>query len=93
MRDRVLVSILKRRAAKGEQIFPVSDSQMRNYFDGLTNGRFKRKDLRTLSAHRLAKQSDGSKKEIAKVVSAELGNTPAVAIKSYVDPKFINASN
>lgn len=88
VKDRVLADIMRRRR-KEEQIFPVSDSQMRFYFDHLTQGRYQLKDLRTLRAHELAKKLDGDKKEIAQEVSKELGNTPAVAIKSYVSPELI----
>jgi DNA topoisomerase-1 len=86
--DKLLADIMKRRK-NGKQLFPVSDSQMRAYFSGLTDGRYKLKDLRTLRAQRLAKELDGDKKQIAEEVSKELSNTPAVAIKSYVAPELL----
>jgi DNA topoisomerase-1 len=89
VRDKMLADILRRRKTVGKQLFPVSDVQMRSYFSDLTRGRYQLKDLRTLRAQRLAKQLDGSKKEIAEEVSKELSNTPAVAIKSYVSPELV----
>jgi len=88
--DKTLANIIKRRR-EGRQIFPVSDNQTRNYFKKLTAGQYKLKDLRTLRAHKIAKSTDGDKKVIAQRVSQDLGNTPAVAIKSYVDPELISA--
>jgi DNA topoisomerase-1 len=91
VRDKALADIIKRRKVSSDgQIFPVTDNQMRNYFDKITNGKYKLKDLRTLRAQKLAKGLDGDKKEIAQEVSKELGNTPAVAIKSYVSPELIS---
>jgi DNA topoisomerase-1 len=87
--DKLLADIMRRRRSAGKQLFPVSDNQMRAYFSNLTGNRYQLKDLRTLRAQRLAKELDGSKKEIAEEVSKELSNTPAVAIKSYVSPELI----
>ena len=64
-----------------------------------TSGDFKTKDLRTLLAHDLAarevaarpapttqKEYDKARREVGAVVYASLGNTPAVALGSYIDP-------
>jgi len=89
VKDKVLAGIMKKRKTNDGQLFSESDHQMRNYFNEVTDGEYKLKDLRTLRAHKLAKGLDGDKKEIAQAVSKDLGNTPAVAIKSYVDPALI----
>jgi len=91
VRDKALADIMRKRKATNDgQLFSESDHQMRDYFSDVTDGEYKLKDLRTLRAHKLAKGLDGDKKEIAQAVSKDLGNTPAVAIKSYVDPELIS---
>jgi len=88
VRDKMLADIMRKRK-EDEQVFPVSDSQMRSYFSDVTHGKFQLKDLRTLRAQKIAKDLEGDKKEIAQEVSKELCNTPAVAIKSYVSPELL----
>jgi DNA topoisomerase-1 len=89
--DKLLAKIMRRRKENNEkQLFPVSDDEIRSYFNRITNNRYKLKDLRTLRAQRLARRLDGDKKQISMEVSKELCNTPAVAIKSYVSPELID---
>jgi len=93
--------LLKKKAAAGSRgrIFNVSDSQLRDYVKTLDGGGFKTKDFRTLKGtavameeiknHKKAKnitQYKKSVKAISKKVAAVLGNTPAIALKSYINP-------
>lgn len=89
-RDRLLADIIRRRKVGKNRLFDTTDSKVRKYFEKKTRGRYKVKDLRTAKAQILASSLSGDKKEIGKKVSAELGNTPAVALGSYVDPLLIS---
>jgi len=89
VRDKLLAKIMKGRKS-GDRVFDTSDSQLNSYFKKKTDGRYTLKDLRTLRAHQIAKKGGGDKKVIGQRVSAELGNTPAVAVKSYVDPELLS---
>ncbi len=68
--DKLLADIMKKRKGN-KQLFSASDSQMRVYFSDITGNKYKLKDLRTLRAHKIAKELDGDKKEIAQEVSPE----------------------
>jgi DNA topoisomerase I len=82
------------------QMFPnVTDKSLRDYTADLTKHSAKPKDFRTLLGTSLANElvqsmpkptsQSAYKKavmEVAKRVSEKLGNTPAVAIKSYISP-------
>ncbi len=83
------------------RIFDVSDGQLRNYVKTLDGGDFNPKDFRTLKGTETAiaeikaqkfKRARSEKaykkmvKTVAKKVAAVLGNTPAVALKSYINP-------
>jgi DNA topoisomerase-1 len=86
--DRLLASIVKKRQTSNK-LFDTSDVKIRKYFDKKTRGRYHLKDLRTLKAQQVARNTLGGKKAIGESVSKELGNTPAVALESYVDPKLV----
>jgi len=89
-------------AAKPDaRLFPgVSAQSLRDYVRTLDGGGYRPKDFRTrlgsaVAASEVAKVAEIPKSEkqykkvvrgIAKSVSAVLGNTPTVAIKSYIDP-------
>ena len=87
-------------AGRDGKLFPeVSSASLLDYTHTLDGGKFKTKDLRTLLATRTAmnqvakvpppKTEKDYKRcvlEIAKAVSARLGNTPKVALQSYINP-------
>jgi DNA topoisomerase-1 len=83
---------------------PISAAELNEYVRERTGGTFTAKDFRTLrgtivAAQSLARQGPkrtGRERRSAVVqamrdVSAELGNTPAVARRSYVDPRVLKA--
>ena len=88
-------------AGADSKLFPnVSDKSLLDYTHTLNRGGFKTKDFRTLVASREAMQAahpppPKSEKEykqrvldVAKQVSAKLGNTPTVALQSYIPPEI-----
>lgn len=96
----VLAQALRERAVGGGQLFPrVSAESLGAYVKSLGGADFKTKDLRTLKANRMANQLISSvpaptnaaeyKKAVrivAVAVSSKLGNTPVVALQSYINP-------
>jgi DNA topoisomerase-1 len=88
------------RAGAGGRLFPaVAGDSLLEYTHTLNGGGFKTKDFRTLLATRSAMkqveqaeppktEKDYKKRvlEVAKAVSARLGNTPTVALQSYINP-------
>jgi DNA topoisomerase-1 len=88
------------RAGQGGKLFPnASEKTLLNHTHTLDGGGFKTKDFRTLLATRWAseqvklgqppKNEREYKKrvlDVAKHVSANLGNTPTVALQSYINP-------
>jgi DNA topoisomerase I len=91
---------LRKRMKSGGQVFPtVTDGSLRSYVAKLGGGGFKTKDLRTLKATRIAndmvqdmtppktmKDYKAKVKEVAIAVSKQLGNTPTIALQSYINP-------
>ena len=84
----------------GKLFGDVSDSSLRDYVHKLDGGGFKTKDFRTYvgtsTAQRMVEAQQapadvkGYKKtvmQVAKAVSAKLGNTPAMALSAYIDPR------
>jgi DNA topoisomerase-1 len=83
---------------------PVSPTEINEYVRERTGGEFTAKDFRTLhgtlaAAISLAKSRAGSKSRSARTravaqamrdASAVLGNTPAIARSSYVDPRVVD---
>lgn len=88
VKDKLLANIIRKRK-ESKRLFDTSDNRLRSYFSKKTSGRFKLKDLRTLKATTVAKRTNGEKKIVGERVAAELGNTPAVALGSYVEPSLI----
>ncbi len=102
LRRRKASAQLKARGKEdGGQLFPgVTDGSLRRYVKKLAGGLdVKTKDLRTLKATRMANdlvsqdEAPNSMAEykrrvmrVAKAVSQKLGNTPAVALASYISP-------
>jgi DNA topoisomerase-1 len=89
-----------KRVGPTAEVFPsVTDNSLRRYTKGVTNGLANPKDFRTLHGTSLAyakiksMQEPKTKaelkkamKEVATLVSSQLGNTPAVALNSYISP-------
>ena len=87
-------------AGQDGQIFPkVSASKLLDYVHSFDGGGFKTKDFRTLVATRTAleqiaktpapanmKDYNKAVKSVAVVVSQKLGNTPIIAMQSYINP-------
>ena len=92
-KDKRLNKYVKERL-KSTELFDTDINKTRAYFKKKTRGRFQLKDLRTLRAHKitdklLKKKKSATRKEVGEKVSEELGNTPAIALKSYVDPRKV----
>jgi len=103
LNDPFLASKIKERIEKNksDQIFNTTSTDVRNYLHSLPNGKkFKLKDFRTLLGTKIAlsrvkalpmpenvKEFKKYRKQVAESVSKELGNTPAVALKSYIAPE------
>ena len=74
---------------------PVSSSDVNDYIKGATGGDFSAKNFRTWGASLLAFEAmagadkDLTLKQLLEPVTAKLGNTPAIARKSYVHPDVI----
>lgn len=96
--DRQLASLLAPRVAAGGKLFNTSDDKVRDYLHS-RDGDFKVKDFRTyhgttealktmqsMPIPKTAKDYEKARKEVGKVVASHLGNTPAVALTSYIDP-------
>lgn len=89
-------------AGPNGKLFPAtSDAALRQYTQTLDTGRFKPKDFRTLLATQTAlaamdrvpaphdpKSYVKAVKAVATVVARQLGNTPTVALQSYIAPEI-----
>jgi DNA topoisomerase IB len=84
---------------RGGKLFGVNDSQLRDYSHTLDGGSFKPKDFRTAKGTSTAaeivkemkpptnaKEYKAQVREVAARVSKVLGNTPTVALQSYIHP-------
>lgn len=96
--DAELAEVLKPRLGKG-RLFNTNEGNVRKYLHSI-DGPFKPKDFRTVVAaesalvamSKMPKPKDEAKfkkqaKEVLKRVSNKLGNTPSIALKSYVPPE------
>lgn len=94
--------VMQRKHAAGDsgQLFPVSEKALLDHVHTLGDGSFKTKDFRTLLGTKTAmaeavkmkppKNAKEYKKqvmEVAKKVSTKLGNTPTIALQSYISPQ------
>lgn len=83
-----------------DPVFSTTDSQARAYLKRITGKDYKVKDFRTwngtqralaelnkYSAPKTAKEARSIKTAVAKAVADHLGNTPDVAVKSYIAPE------
>ena len=93
--------IIARKKAAGDngQLFGINENTLLDHVHTLDGGSFKTKDFRTLLGTRTA-MSEVSKAKaptnmaeykkavmaVAKVVSTKLGNTPTIALQSYISP-------
>ena len=87
-------------AGKNGQLFPnVSNSSLLDYMHEFDGGKFKTKDFRTrlgtaeakmkmssLSSPKTERDYKRSVREVAVHVSSILGNTPTIALQSYIHP-------
>jgi len=91
--------LLKKKKAGGELFPNINEKDLLNFSHSLDHGKFKTKDFRTYvgtsTAQKLVESVPKPKdkkeyiktvKAIAKKVSQVLGNTPTVALQSYIDP-------
>ena len=96
--DPELAIILSTRLGKGK-LFGVTDVQVRDYLHSISRG-FKPKDMRTVVAAESAleaiknieaptseKEYKRARAEVGKAVARKLGNTPTVALASYIPPE------
>ena len=107
VKDPVLAKeLIDRRNAVGEKgrLFDVNDQSLRDYSHNVTGGQFNPKDFRTLKATTMARnlvagaERAGDEKayrkavlSVAKEVSTALGNTPVVALQSYINPHVFDS--
>lgn len=90
---------LKTRAKSGGKLYNTTDAKVRGYLHEIAPG-YKVKDFRTAVATDTAMmamatiekpqtmgQLLAARKQVATVTSAKLGNTPTVALKSYIPPE------
>lgn len=99
--SRLALMLHQRKALVGDdgRLFSASDSDLRSYTKTLDGGGFKPKDFRTLKGTQTAldltkgmsrfnNMSEYKKTVmgVAKKVSQVLGNTPSIALKSYINP-------
>lgn len=93
--------ILERAKNVGDKgkVFKCSNVELLKYSSSLDGGKFKTKDFRTLLGTKTAmeviqkiekpkneKEYKKAVSKVAKTVAAKLGNTPAIALKSYISP-------
>jgi DNA topoisomerase-1 len=96
--DASLASVLKPRVEKGGSLFDVNGADVRDYLHEHAEG-FTPKDFRTwhgtdqalrlikdMPLPKTAKELKEGTKKVATGVAAFLGNTPSVALSSYIDP-------
>jgi len=109
IQDKATAAMLRARAketGKSGRLFGTTAAQLRNYSKTKDGGGFKTKDHRTAlgtetalrAIKGISKPSTESEyksrvKEVATRVAAVLGNTPPIALKSYIDPQVFTAWN
>lgn len=100
IRDASLASYINgKRVKRDDKLFATSDARTRDYLKSITGEPFLVKDFRTWHGTAMALKTIKSMKvpttqkdflkarrEVCKKVSDHLGNTPAVALASYIDP-------
>lgn len=95
----------KKSAGDSGKLFATDNNKLLKYAHSLDGGKFKTKDFRTIIGTKTAideiakvnavpktkKEYVAQVKMIAKIVSEKLGNTPTVALQSYIDPSVFSA--
>lgn len=104
--DGIAAMLLERKARVGDggQLFGVNEKALLDYIHTMDGGKFKSKDFRTLLGTKTAmkevenmpapkteKEYNKSCHVVAKAVSQKLGNTPTVALQSYISPAVFAA--
>ncbi len=102
VRNARIASMMERRRGSG-RVFGTSDSRVRDYMHSI-DGHYKVKDFRTrvgtaaardaisrLPVPKSKRDSAKARMRVARAVSAELGNTPRMALSSYIDPRVFQA--
>lgn len=97
--DKPLADFLRSKAGTDKQLFNSTDAAARKYLKSVGGNGFKVKDFRTWNGTNVAlktmsgmpkpstvKELKASKSAVAKAVAKHLGNTPAVALSSYINP-------
>lgn len=97
LKDKILADYL--RTKTGDQLFNVNDTSLRAFFKEVAGDDFSFKDYRTWHGTSIAmkelgkyetpstkREAQSIKKAVLDKVSKFLGNTPTVAMTSYVDP-------
>ena len=96
--------LIRRKAKVGSRpLFSVSDSNLRDHIAELDGGKFHPKDFRTAKGTNTAvaeikkmkppkdeKSYKQAVKTVAVKVSSVLGNTPTIALQSYIDPSVFS---
>jgi len=97
----IKADLIRRKKAAGARgkIFNTNEVKLSKYSQTKDGGKFKTKDFRTAKGTTAAvdlikkmprpkneKEYKKAVKEVGKKVSEVLGNTPAVALQSYIDP-------
>ncbi len=97
--DRSIAKVLLERKARGGKLFGTNEAKVLSYVHKLDGGKFKTKDIRTavgtetalnkikqMAAPTSEKAYKAAVKEVAVAVSTKLGNTPTIALQSYISP-------
>ena len=100
--ERVAQMLIKRKEASGDsgKLFDCSETELLDHVHSFDGGGFKTKDFRTLVGTRTAMLEVSRRKkppadekeykkavhEVAVAVSKKLGNTPIIALNSYISP-------
>jgi len=97
--DPVVVSLVTERAQRNGKLFNTNDRKVRDYLHGI-DGVFMPKDFRTAVAAETALRAmatmpipstaaefKAQRSQVGKIVAAKLGNTPSVALESYIPPE------
>ncbi|MCR4340786.1 MAG: phage minor head protein [Gemmatimonadaceae bacterium] len=98
--DKELADMLAPRVARGGRLFATDDKRIRDYLHGASGKKYTPKDFRTrvgtqeglaavrsMPAPKTQAEYNRARREVGKHVSVVLGNTPTVALESYVDPR------
>jgi DNA topoisomerase-1 len=95
----ILIKRADKSGPSGQLFKMTNDASLRGYVDKLDGGGFKTKDFRTRLANKIAenemakvkkpkseKEYKKAVRQVAKAVSDRLGNTPTIALQSYINP-------